>query len=981
MKETALHFFICTLAVVLSLVATNPLAFAQPQALNGQIEGTVSDENNAFVANAFVTAANIETGATRTVKSDQSGIYRFPLLPLGTYRIAVEAADFKKFVREGIVLSAGQTATIDIRLQIGEISEVVTVSADTSIADAGKTDLSRVINNRDVQNLPIPQRNPYNLGRLQTNVTGRPLRGFNNANLNVNGYFQRTNYLFDGNWGNLADRPGVRLLFVSETYVQEVQIVTNGFSAEFGNTPGMIMNVITPSGANNLRGSVGFRFSRTPFYARPFFYPSPDDLPVSDFNNLTATLGGAFIRDRWHFYGGFESYRKDENTLSEGVITIRPDHKAQLIAAGLRPEIFPVSNPLKTSRDFYIFRTDAQLNKNNRLTGRFNRSPNLFYSNGISRLSTLERSVNSKNRDYSIGVQLVSYTPTVLNELRFQYVRRILKFERNELSGTAPAVTITGVANLGSTLDADVISPLEKPAQLQNNLTLTRGAHVFKFGGGFNYINSFKRLALTSNYIFSSNDEYPNVINAYIAARNGTNPRSYTRYEETFGNPEIGYRATYWNFFAQDDWKLSRRLKINFGLRYDLYLIPKADPSAPLAFSQKFNVDKNNLAPRLGIAYALREGERPTVIRFGAGIYYETPWLDSYERALRNNGNPRFFTVRFTPPATNQPDCAPVFPNIFSGNLPSCAVFQRDIDAIAPDFVNLYAFHTNFQIEQAITENLSIAAGYVHSEGRHLPVTRQINCVPTGATLADGRPIFGETSSCQTRIFSQFRNIQMVESVGNLRYDALGLQLTRRFSGGLQFSASYTFSKATDDAPDFRLENLILSDASNRRFDRGLSTGDQRHTFVMSAVLRPEFNFENKTLRRIFNHNQFSIIANANSGERFNIVSSVDLNRDGFLFDRPAGIPRNAGKTPPQYNVDLRYSRFFNFSERYKLEVFSEFQNLFNINRIVEYNDLTVSNVNPQTGELIGELPNFKSRNNSTAQESRQVQLGLKFIF
>ena len=149
----------------------------------------------------------------------------------------------------------------------------------------------------------------------------------------------------------------------------------------------------------------------------------------------------------------------------------------------------------------------------------------------------------------------------------------------------------------------------------------------------------------------------------------------------------------------------------------------------------------------------------------------------------------------------------------------------------------------------------------------------------------------------------------------------------------------------------------------------------------MSLLFRPQVNFENKTLRYIFNDNQFGIIATANSGERFNIVSTIDLNRDGFRFDRPVGIPRNAGKTPNQYNVDLRYSRFFKFTERFKLEFFGEVQNLFNINSIVSYSDVTVTNVNPTTGELIGGLPDFRTRNSSIAQESRQVQLGFKFIF
>ena len=148
----------------------------------------------------------------------------------------------------------------------------------------------------------------------------------------------------------------------------------------------------------------------------------------------------------------------------------------------------------------------------------------------------------------------------------------------------------------------------------------------------------------------------------------------------------------------------------------------------------------------------------------------------------------------------------------------------------------------------------------------------------------------------------------------------------------------------------------------------------------MSLVALPQFRFDNKTLHYLFNNNQVGMIATANSGETFNIVSTSDINGDGAtISDRPVGIKRNSGTTPPQFNVDLRYSRFFNFTERYKLEVFGEFQNLFNINSIVQFNNVTVTtNAN---GELIGGLPEFKARNQSTSQDSRQFQLGLKFIF
>ncbi|CAN5421058.1 hypothetical protein BH18ACI1_BH18ACI1_20240 [soil metagenome] len=581
--------------------------------------------------------------------------------------------------------------------------------------------------------------------------------------------------------------------------------------------------------------------------------------------------------------------------------------------------------------------------------------------------------------DYGLAVQLASYTPQLLNEFRFQYARRTsvgtMLGRRNEFSGSGPSIVITGVANFGTPEGMNTIFPTWKITQFQDNLTRTTGTHVVKFGGGFNLYNQTERAAVFSRYTFSSTA-------AYILARNGTNPRSYTNYAETFGDPEISYKATFWNFFAQDDWKLTRRLKINFGLRYDLYLIPKADATSPFPASEKFNVDKNNFAPRFGVVYALREGNRPTIIRFGAGVYYDAPLLAIYRQALQNNGNPRVFNLSFTPTSAN----APAFPTTFSGSLAPGSVLtaRQDIDTIAPAFENMYALHANVQIEQAITNDLSFAVGYIHSGGRHIPIYRNINLIPFGF-LADGRPVFSRLVNPFTRYDPRFNNILMVESAGVSEYNALTLQMTKRLSRGLQFSLNYTLSKAEDDAPEQNLttgniQGLVLSDPYNRLLDKGNSFADQRHTFVMSLVARPKFNFQSKSLRFLFNNNQVGIIATANSGETFNIISTSDINGDGAtISDRPIGIKRNSGKTPPQFNVDLRHSRFFNFTERFKLEVFGEFVNLFNINSIVGFNRVTVTtNTN---GELVGELPDFKARNQSTSQDSRQFQLGCKFIF
>ncbi|HTK39134.1 MAG TPA: carboxypeptidase-like regulatory domain-containing protein, partial [Pyrinomonadaceae bacterium] len=279
---------------------------AQSQALNGQIEGVVTDSNGAAVPNATVTGRNIGTGAERTVTTDDSGVYRLPLLPLGTYRVTVEAPNFKRLVREGITIVTGQTASVDISLETGGVSETVTITSDAPIADDAKIDVGRVMNTREVQNLPLVSRNPYNFSLLQANVTGRPNIEFGVPRINANGYARRTNYLLDGNNNTQADRAGIRLMPISEVFVSEVQLVTNGFAAEFGNTPGLIMNAVTPAGTNGIHGSTSYRFRRTPMSSRPFNISPFAVKPKTNVDDVTFAIGGPIIKDRWHYYAGYE---------------------------------------------------------------------------------------------------------------------------------------------------------------------------------------------------------------------------------------------------------------------------------------------------------------------------------------------------------------------------------------------------------------------------------------------------------------------------------------------------------------------------------------------------------------------------------------------------------------------------------------------------------------------------------------------------
>ncbi len=1001
--------FVCGLLFAVMFALGSKQNYAQSQALNGQIEGIVTDSTGAAVPNAQITVRNVEKGNELKITSDASGVYRAPLLPLGGYEVTVEVPGFKKLVRSGITLSAGQIATVNLALETGDLSATVTVTLDAPIADPGKIDVGRVMTTREVENLPLVSRNPYNYSLLQANVTGRPNSEFGVPRINANGYARRTNYQLDGNNNTQADRAGIRLMPISEIFVSEVQLVTNGFSAEFGNTPGLIMNAITPSGTNGFHGSASYRFRRTGFTSRPFNISPTAVKPETSVDDVAGAIGGPIIKNRWQFYTGYEYVKRGLAGEPQRTITILPQLRTDLIANGVPESAFPTAIPASQKVNFFIFRTDAQLNANNRLTGRYNYFKNLSPNNIGGGNNTLQRSIDFNDVSYSVGLQLAStLTPEIFNEFRYQYATRESQNLPNANSGTGPSIVITNqyivngiptnaTANFGSPENANTLLPLETTNQFQDNITWTRGNHAVKVGGGLNRIDDTRRSGIFARYVF------PN-LSSYLNARNGSNLRGYSQYVEAFGEPEIDYKSTFYNFFAQDDWKATRRLKINYGLRYDLYNIPNADPNAPFSASQKFKVDKNNFAPRLGVVYGLRDGNRPTVLRASTGLYYDTPYLDMYLRALQNSGSPRFFNFTFGPTSAG----APAFPNTL-GSLPAgTALPRQSIDTISPDFENMYAIHANVQLEQAITNDLSFTVGYIHSSGRHLPVYRNINCLPLGTTLADGRPVYGTKTTnattqavavapCTSRLFPQFQNIFSVESVGNSQYDAATFQLSKRFSKGYLFSANYTLSKANDDAPEQNLvavagaQSVPLSDPSNRRFDYGPSVADQRHTFVMSFVGRPQFNFENKTLNYIVNNNQLGIIATANSGETFNIITNLDLNGDGSLNDRPVGIGRNSGRTPKQFNVDVRFSRFIPITERFRVEVFAEAVNIFNRNSIFQFNNTSLSAntttlaanqslVDPFTGQLRGSLPDFRNAG-VTSLDSRQFQFGFKFIF
>lgn len=946
-----------------------PVVYAQSQAANGSIEGVVKDTTGAVLPGAAVTVTNVDTGSLRVVTTDSSGLYRAVLLPLGTYRVKVEMPNFKAMERTGIGISAGDTPVVNFALEVGGVQEVVSVSGEAPVADPGKIALGRVIGEAEVKNLPLVSRNPYNFAFLQANVTGYENNEFGVPRINANGTQMHTNYQIDGNTNTQKDRAGLRMLPVSEVVVREVQVITSGFAPEFGQTTGMVYNAVTPSGTNSVRGSVGYRYRRVGLTDRPFFLAATARKPDNNLDDVTATLGGPLVKDKWHYYVGYEHVNQDlrDNSKVIAPVTVSSAPLLGLSSDAVTDGIIPTEQNVT----FLIGKTDYDLGPQHKLSGRYfffkNRSPFNIGGN----LNTREVSTDFNDRMDSASVQLVSsFGSDRLNELRLQFARRHQFRTASEGAGTGPSIIVSGVANFGAPLDGAQSAGFDfnqKIWQIVDNFTWIRGSHNVKAGVNLQFVGDDRVNTLRQIYTFRD-------IPSYVAARNGGSPRGYVSFQQDLGDPAVSYDSGFYGFFIQDDFRVSPSFKLLYGVRYDLFSVPDSRTFAANPLSQGFKKDKNNFGPRAGFSWTL-DKEARTVLRASSGIMYEPPLLNFYEDAILRNGDPKSFTTTLSPTSAG----APAFPGNLSNLPPGFVLPTQSIVAVDADFATQYTILTNVQLERALTNDLSVSIGYVNSIGRNLPVLVNTNLVPTGATLGDGRPIYSTAVNAQTRVNPAFNQTDTFLSLARATYNALTLMVNKRMSHGIQMQASYTLAQGEDDSPltgtyvvgsgDDR-----LSDPSNIERDRGVSPFNQTHTFVFSGVVAPRVEGDGLG-RALLNNNQLGFVVQANSGLPFNIRSNQDLNRDTLSNDRPLGIERNTGRLGRVFNVDARYSRFIPFG-RVRAELFGEAKNLFNTENVAAVNRVVATDV---AGNPLAALPSpFPP---TGGYQQRQFQIGAKVSF
>ncbi len=951
------------LAVLAVLVASALPVFGQSQAINGTIEGTIVDASGAVLPGVTVNITNTDTGTARSVVTNERGVYRAPLLPLGTYAVAAELSGFKKFEQKGITLTAGQTAVINISLTVGEMSEVVSVTANTPVVDLGKIDQGRTLNEREIKELPLTSRNPYNFALLQPGVVGFETQEFGVPRLTANGALLRVNYQIDGNDNTEKDRAGLRQMPMSEVMIREVKVVTTGYAPEFGQTMGLVYNAITPSGTNTFKGQGSYRFQRKPMVSLPFFTTAKVK-PPTEVNIYTLDSGGPIVKDRTFYFAGFENTRRD---FSGGrVITIRPENAARL---GLNE---PGYMPAVGNTKFAIGKVDHQVSQANRFTVRYIFFDNFITNNIGGGLSSVQQGTDFKDRQHSTAAQLVStIAASLLNEARVQYATRTQSRAPGAEAGTGPAITISGIANFGGpvagTADAG-FGFTEGIFQVLDNFTYLRGDHSYKLGVSGQFVHDSRTQTQVQLYTFSSIDNY-------VLARSGANPKAYSTFAQFFGEPSYKYKTRNYAFFVQDDWRLTSAFKLLYGVRYDVYSPPDGLADAPVASSRSFPTDRNNWQPRAGFVWTLGANNR-AVLRGNTGLMYDQPINAIYEQALVNNGTTSRGNVTFSPTTAG----APSFPNVVTaGTLtPSNTAWTVD-----PDFQIARMWQNNLQYEHQLGKTYSASVGFSYSRGRNLPVVSNINLINPIGALPDGRPIFSTAVSAATRLDPRFNALFATQAIGESTYKALMLQLARRFSNGIQWDFAYTLGKSEDNAPipgtlSVQGDAGGRSDPTSLGRDKGPNILDQRHTFVGSIVARPEVSVSNPALHAILNNNQFGIAIQLASGIPVNLRSNRELNSDAIGSDRPNGVGRNSLNLPARKNVDFRYTRGIALRGSARLEVIGELKNIFNT---VQWSGATSVVQTDAQGNPLTALPTGDQLIATGGYEQRQFQLGFKFVF
>ncbi|MDP9172028.1 MAG: TonB-dependent receptor [Acidobacteriota bacterium] len=985
---------LCTLTLLLCAAVPATL-LAQSEVGGASLGGTVTDSSSALVAGAAVTLTSPDTGFSRATVTNDSGVYSFPRLPVGTYNLKVEHAGFRTTNQQGLRLDVGAVATVNIGLQVGATAEVITVNADAPLIEAERTQTATTVNEKAVENLPVNGRNFINFVTLTPGVVTDPTRG---GDLSFGGQRGPANSLLvDGGssdnlfYGQAVGRTGFRPYAFSEDAVQEFQVNTNSYPAEIGRAGGGVINVVTKSGTNQVHGSA-FEFYRDrALNANTFTNNRANtDLGTASyiprqpyhFNQFGGSLGGPVVKDKVFFFVNYDGQR---NTAPQLITPSIPVPAASLPALGqyLAPYTTGANN------DVALAKVDWNIGNTQRLSVRYNL--NRFTGKNFeafSGSSALEHTGDSQVNTDNIAVNYSkTYGAATVLDLRYVYVR---DNEPGFANTDKPETAISS----GVTFGRNNFSPRfanDKTNNIIGSVSIVRGLHTLKFGADVNV----EKIANFFPGYFSGSYSFP----SYAAFAAGT----ATSFTQAFAGPGTTGATTYPNvneyaFYAQDAWRVSSQLTVDLGVRYDLFSYAQGSirnqDAGLLAAGFKTDVvpvDHNNIAPRVGFAYRPIANSDRIVVRGGYGIFYARTPAILINTALAQNGiQVRTYTI-FPGNAL-----FPTYPNVLTTAPPAGA--PPSINVMDPHFASAATQQYSFNVEMAPMKNLAVNVGYLGVHGEHLTRTRDINlfpAVPVSAVLPDGTGVTyyrhpGGTSPARPN--ANFGRISLFDSGADSVYNSAFIQVTKRLADRFQFLTSYTFAKVLDDVPEQTSvvvgsdDSKIAQDTLNPNLDRGRGNSDIRHRFVFSGVWDIDYasRMSNKVARYVLGGWQLSSIAQIQSGRPFSQLvnttgGGIDLNNDGnSAVDRVPSVGRNTLTGPNFENVDVRVTKEIPvYGERVRVRLIAE---AFNATNRANFNNIQNSRYafNSITNTFTNRTDYLRTL---TTFDPRILQLAVKILF